>query len=627
MDFKKFSSLVKSVSLGKHLPEAIYIHKSALELLPKELLEFISKVATALKIGSSEWNLLKLYKRDFKISLLNYPDFETDSYPSLHTSLTIDLQKLSFRKAEYGKTDNPPILHRKETFVTEEHPLLQLFKEITKEGEAIGLYENVRTIGFRRNWLRLISSKGYELNADGRLIRKHESKSEQTKSTVSSGKIQRHLTAIDRNKLSNPMQIIARHNYLDGGMSVLDFGCGKGDDVRELEAHGIDVSGWDPVHNPEGILINSDIVNLGFVLNVIEDREERDDTLRRAWGYADRFLVASVMLAGESFIQQFTPYGDGVITSRNTFQRYYTQSEFRGYVESVLDENAVAVGPGVVVVFKDKMEEQRFLLKRQRIKRDWTQRTQRERKAFPREVSKNLIEIHAELFTDFWNITLDLGRIPANDEFEHSNQLRKVAGSHMKAIQALTDYHGVETFESAKRARAEDLLVYFALGLFEKRKAYKNMPESLKRDIKAFFGTGSEAMAKATEALFSVGNPHLIEQSASEAYKVLQTGEFNPGHSWTIHKDVLTDLPPTLRIYIGCGTQLYGDLSNIQLVKIHFTSGKVSLMSYKDWDKETPHLIERIKIKMRDQDVDFFDYVGRFEPPPLINKSQFLTRQ
>jgi DNA phosphorothioation-associated putative methyltransferase len=626
MEFKTFTSLVKQVSIGKHLPEAIYIHQSAFDCVPKDLLDLITRVSSALKIERTAWNILKLSKRDFKISLLNYPDFEGDSYPALHTSFTIDLQKLSFRKAEYGKTENPPILHRKETFVSDEYPLLSLFREITREGEAIGLYENVRSIGFKSNWLRLISSKGYELNAYGRLIPKHERKSEHVKGTVLSGPIQRHLTAIDRHKLSNPMQIIARHNYLDGEMSVLDFGCGKGDDVRELEAHGIDVSGWDPVHNPEGILINSDIVNLGFVLNVIEDREERDETLRRAWGYADSFLVASVMIAGESFIQQFTPYRDGVVTSRNTFQRYYTQSEFRAYLESVLEENAVAVGQGVFIVFKDKMEEQKFLLERQHIKRDWTQRTQREQKSPPREINKNTIEIHSELFTDFWNTALDLGRIPANDEFEHSTQLRKLMGSHLKATQALTNYHGPETLQRARIARTDDLLVYFALGLFEKRKAYKHMPEGLKRDIKAFFGTVSEAVSKATEVLFSVGNSNLIEQSATEAFGILNTGEFNHGHSWVIHKDVLSDLPPVLRIYVGCATQLYGDLSNIQLVKIHFTSGKVSLMAYDDWAKDTPLLVERIKIKMRDQDVDFFDYVGRFEPPPLANKSQFLNR-
>jgi hypothetical protein len=46
-------------------------------------------------------------------------------------------------------------------------------------------------------------------------------------------------------------------------------------------------------------------------------------------------------------------------------------------------------------------------------------------------------------------------------------------------------------------------------------------------------------------------------------------------------------------------------------------------MGYDDWDKETPHLVERIKIKMREQDVDFFDYGEKFNPPPLLNKIIF----
>lgn len=623
MDFHNYSRLVKAAPIGKQLPDSIYIHESAFGLLAPELRRFVEKIVSALKIEDSSWNILKLYKRDFKVTLLNYPDFETDSYPALHTSYTIDLQKLSLRKAEYDKTDNPPILHRKETFVDIKHPLFKLFSEITQEGEDVGLYENVRTIGFKKNWLRLISSKGYVLNESGRLIHKHEASTDRESDVIATAEIQRHLTAIDRNKLSQPMQILARHNYFDGEMSVLDYGCGKGDDVRELEAHGIDVSGWDPVHNPEGTLINSDIVNLGFVLNVIEDRMERDETLRRAWGYADKLLVASVMIAGESVIKQFTPYKDGVVTSRNTFQRYYTQSEFRSYLESILNENAIAVGQGIFVIFKDKLEEQKFLLERQHIRRDWKQRTQREYKQPVQKIREDVIQKHSALFDDFWETTLDLGRIPANDEFEHSDQLRRIVGSHNKAIQALTNRYGNELLEKAKEARVNDLLVYFALGLFEKRKAYKLMPESLKRDIKAFFDSFSIAQETATNILFSVGSSELIEKKSIEAYAIFQSGEFIEGHSWTIHKDLLPELPPELRIYVGCATQLYGDLSNIQLIKIHFTSGKVSLMGYRDWDKDTPYLIERIKIKLRDQDVDFFDYGGRYEPPPLLNKNIF----
>lgn len=149
------------------------------------------------------------------------------------------------------------------------------------------------------------------------------------------------------------------------------------------------------------------------------------------------------------------------------------------------------------------------------------------------------------------------------------------------------------------------------------------MPESLKRDIKAFYGSYNLALDAAEKALFSVGNPSIIEEACIKAYEQLESGEFNDGHSYIFHKDLLGELPTELRIYIGCATQLYGDLENIQLIKAHMTSGKVSLMGYKDWDSETPLLTERIKIKMREQDVDFFDYVGKFTPSPLENKYLF----
>ena len=617
MEFPQYKKLVGDISTGKNLPDSIYVHESALE------------VATALKIPEDEWNILKFYKRDYKVAFLSYPGFEEDSYPALRHSFTVDLAKLSMRKATYS-SDNPPILHRKETFVDSHYPLRGEFETLTTEGEAIGLYENTRLIGFKRNWERLISSKGYYLDDGGHLQPK--AMSSQVNAVVSidgsfDGEVDRHKTAIDRNQLSQPMQILARHNYLNGDLSVLDYGCGKGDDLRELEAHGLDVSGWDPVHEPEGVLIGSDIVNLGFVLNVIEDRDERVETLKRAWEFTEKLLIVSVMIAGDSVISQFKPYRDGVITSRKTFQKYYAQSEFRSFVETTLRDDAIAVGQGIFIVFKDKVEEQNFLFERQHVNRDWNQRTQRElktRTTSDQGIKKDIIEKHLDLFTDFWETSLELGRIPANSEFDYSDQIRRVAGSHNKAHQSLLSFFGELTFNEARNKRKEDLLVYFALGLFDKRKPKTQMPESLKRDIKAFYSSYNEALEEAKDALFAVGDPELIEEACNTAYKNLQCGEMLDGHSYIFHKDYLGDIPPELRIYIGCATQLYGDLEDIQLIKAHMTSGKVSLMGYKDWESETPLLVERIKIKMREQEVDFFEYTGKFNPQPLENKNIFL---
>ena len=224
------------------------------------------------------------------------------------------------------------------------------------------------------------------------------------------------------------------------------------------------------------------------------------------------------------------------------------------------------------------------------------------------------------MFTDFWHQSLELGRIPANSEFDFSDNIRRLISSHNKAHQALVHYFGEEAFIEAQAGKKEDLIVYFALGLFEKRKYQSKMPDSLKRDIKYFFGNKKSIDETAIRFLYSVGNPSLIEEKSKAAYKQYPIGEFNQYHSWIIPKELLDKLPPELRIYIGCATQLYGDIDDFQLIKIHFTSGKVSLLRYEDWSMETPMLIERIKIKLREQDIDFFNYVGKFEPKPLLNK-------
>jgi len=624
MEFTEYRDIIKKLDIGKKLPDSVYVHESALGHIPCNLASLVLETIDQFQIQEDSWNIIKFYKKDYKITYLNYPDFEDDSYPQLKLSQITDLEKQSIRKSDYSKSENPPILHRKETFVSESYPLSSLFKEITSEGEAIGLYEKTSSIGFKKNWEKLIKSKGYYLDEKGRLQPLTEKPTPSTDLSNFTGDIERHRTAIDRNQLSQPMQALARHNYINGEYTILDYGCGKGDDVRELEAHGIDVTGWDPVHRSDEEYSNRDIVNLGFVLNVIEDRQERTETLLDAWKHTDKILVVAVMIAGDSVISQFTPYKDGVITSRNTFQKYYSQGEIRYYIESSLGETAIATGQGIFLIFKDKIEEQVFLSERQHIKRDWKQKTQRQLALKPQTIKKDVIDKHIELFTDYWETTLEYGRIPANNEFEFSDQIRRICGSHNKAHKTLLKHFGEDVYNEANKKRKEDLIVYFALSMFEKRKTQSKMPESLKRDIKAFFPSYQQALNEAREILYSVGSPLIIGEACKAAYKILESGYLEDNHSFTFHKDYLGELPAELRIYIGCATQLYGDIDSFQLIKAHIRSGKVSLMRYDDWGKNEPLLLERIKIKLRELDIDFFDYSGKFTPSPLINKEKYF---
>ncbi len=629
MEFRHYKELVNAISLGKQLPDAVYVHRTVLDVVPPELMAHLARSVAALGLEDKDWNVVKFFKRDHKVALLNYPRFFEDAYPALDYVYTVDLERGTFRESDYRNSDNPPILHRKETFVKPDHPSAALFRAITEEGKKVGLYENPRSIGFRKSWERLISRKGYVLNEQGRL----KPKASDVSTAVhlpANGKVrvERHLTAIDRNKLSAPMQALARHNYLEGDYSVFDYGCGKGDDVRELEAHGLDVVFWDPVYHPDGTKKRADIVNLGYVINVIEDRKERDRVLRDAFRHTEKLLAISAMLAGESTIAKFTPYKDGVLTNRNTFQKYYTQSELLSYIETTLNTNAIAVSPGIFFVFKDELEEQIFLSERQHIRREWAQLTLRERVTPTLSVNTQaILERYRELFDDFWRTCLDFGRIPANTEFEFSARLRAVAGSYKKAFDILRKKNGQAIFERAKNSRKGDLLVYFALGLFGKRKPYSHMPTGLQRDLKAFFGSYKDAIREATDLLFSVGKPRNIAEACEAVHPALGCGILEDGHSLTIYRSLVNDLPPILRVYVGCATQLYGDIEGVDLIKIHMTSGKVSLMKYDDFEgKAVPEMIQRVKINLREQEIDVFDYAGPYVPHPLYFKSRLIPQ-
>ncbi len=625
MNFSEYQSHVEKIAIGKHLPEAVYIHQSALNHLPDELSALTINIANALKISIFQWNLIKFYKRDFKLTLLFYPTFFDDPYPPLNQSYTIDLAKLNTRKSNYTKSKNPQILHRRETFLAPDHPQKEFFNVFTKEGESIGLYENTRTIGCKQSWERLIKRKGYYLDDKGHL-HTLSNKPPFTDNRIFDSEIKRHKTAISRDKLSVPLFLIAQRGYLNGNYSVLDFGCGKGDDLRELEEHGIDCMGWDPAYRPDVDLEACDIVNLGFVINVIEDKEERSETLIKAYSYANKFMIVSAMLGNENIYERFKPYKDGVITSRNTFQRYYTQGELQQYIDSTLEECAIALGPGVFAIFKNKLEEQHYLVERQRTRYQWRQRSTRPPKTISQKKSRELFEQHKELFEDFWFTCLDLGRLPAKDEFENSNQICHVINSHNKAFNLCCQYFDIEIFEKAQQMRADDLLVYFALSFFKKRDTYARMPQSLQRDIKAFFKKYTEARKLGRELLFSISDPSVIHQACVKAHETLPASLLNGQHDLIFHKKYLNKCPRDLRVYIGCATQLYGELDNIDLIKAHIGSGKVSLMAYDNWEKEVPLLKERIKIKLREQDIDFFDYYGPYEPVPLENKSEFTPQ-
>ena len=83
--------------------------------------------------------------------------------------------KLSLRTREldcfdYPTSTNPPILHRKETFLPPGHPLAARFARLTRQEEKHGLLDDTATIGTREGWQRRLAERGFTVRGH-RLIR------------------------------------------------------------------------------------------------------------------------------------------------------------------------------------------------------------------------------------------------------------------------------------------------------------------------------------------------------------------------------------------------------------------------------------------------------------------------
>lgn len=620
--------------IGKQVGDHIYVHRLAQTLLPGPLAEMAGVLLAACPEAEARANVLKIDEAARTVSALNYPDFFSAAFPELREAWRIDLShgRVSYRN--YADSLNPPILHRKELLLPPDHPDRPRFAALTTQAESLGLFLESRSIGFREAWAARIAAVGYRI--DGHELLPLANVVEPDAWSEADGFIERHRTALSRSALSAPMQTLVRHGLLVPERTCFDYGCGRGDDLRSLQQSGYTASGWDPYYAPDSERKPADLVNLGFVLNVIEDFDERVEALRGAFALAGTLLVVSVMLYG-STPPAGRPYRDGYRTQRNTFQKYFTQSELKDFVENVLDVEAIPVGPGIVYVFADKAAEQRFLLGRQRgrlrVARSRVSfagrapRAERLPRSRPSRLQQ-LIDAHSELIVALWRRCLELGREPLPEEFSRVAEVCAALGSWRRGLRVVFALNDREAFARAAAQRRDDLLVFLALRLFGKRKPYRDLDPGIQRDIKVHFGDYTRAQGQAMQLLEGIADPAALDQ-ASQTASEQGLGHYRPSEQLQLHVSLVARLPALLRIYVGCGAVLYGDLDGVDLVKIHIRSGKLSLLKFDDFDgKPLPLMTERIKLKLRSQDVDHFEYgEGSVAPPPLYYKSRYLNEE
>lgn len=617
--------LAAYISIGKRLPDALYLHVDAVRRLDEAAARMIERVREQAAIEPGSFNVVKLGTLAARLSFLHYANFFDDPFPALTRAWTIDLCTRAVQQRSYSAHRNPPILHRKETLLPPDDPRAATFRALTAALELQGIYDEAAAIGTRRAWDERLHARGF------RVVNHELVAVEHVTAMSDRALIERHRTAIERTVLSTPMQHLWRNGYLDGRFTVFDYGCGRGGDLRALRELGLEAKGWDPYFAPSETQCEADLVNLGFVLNVVESPSERRTALECAYALSRRLLVVAVMIGGTAATERFQRFGDGVLTQRNTFQKYFTQDEARAYIETILGREPVACGPGVFFVFRSDEEEQAFLASRYasapRVQSPTVPVSRcAEPGPMPRRPpsTRGRLKPDRELLDALWHAALSLGRSPQPEDFARFDELRRF-GKPERLLDNMLIERGRTEFDEAKDRRRGDLLVFLAMNQFEGRRSRGKHSDTLKHDLRAFFGRFDDAENAARTVLFSIANAKDVRAAAREASNK-GLGHLDAEHSLQLESRVIVRLPPLLRVFAGCAARLYGDLDAADMVKLHLGSGKVTLLFYDDLHgKPLPLLLERIKINLRTQAIEFFRYGDAFPPQPLYRKSLYLA--
>ncbi len=412
--------------------------------------------------------------------------------------------------------------------------------------------------------------------------------------------INRAKTAMRRYQCSRPVALAIADGLITKERSVFDYGCGHGGDVRFLRRQRIKVSGWDPYHAPKYPLVEADVVNLGYVLNVIEDIRERNETLLRAFRLARELLIVSVRV--DQGVGAIADFSDGVITTKGTFQKIYTQIEFRQHLETVLGCRVHIGGLGIAYVFKDSQQESKYLAAQ----------------AFSRrlEFRADLIQEFARdpLGKKFVQLANELGRVPLPSEFKSYSKLVEHFGSPHR-IERLT-FAKIDpvAFEGSRTQKREDILTYVAMIRLQglKPPPIRSLPPVVQADIKSIWPDYSSALMDAERFLFSIGQPGQVKRKLvfDDLY---------------IHRSLEEELPPLLRLIVFAGRQIVGDVGH-NVLKLSTDGRKVSFLFYENFD-EDPHPALRfgLRVYLPKTAYQIRDFSDSSNPPILHRKDSLVS--
>jgi SAM-dependent methyltransferase len=491
--------------------------------------------------------------------------------------------------------------------------------------------------------------------------------------------VERHRTAMSRTFLSRPVMQALDDGLITTSGSVFDYGCGRGNDIRLINQMGIRATGWDPAFAPKASRQSANVVNLGYVVNVIEDPAERAAALREAWQLTTEILIVSARLALEAQTIVGQPHGDGLVTSSRTFQKFFTQEQLRSWIDSTLGTRCVAGAPGIFYVFREAQAQQRLLARQARGAATFRQgvaeilyqkheelllpletwvkehgrlpspadipyahRIVEElgslRTAFsivvratgqdrwsgvrlpPSRRSEERFERNLGLLQPLIDFLMDRGRLPRSGELSVEAELCAGFGSVRAAFSLVRRVTGPDRWAEYESKAKDSFLVYLALAAFGGRPKFSDLPEDFQYDAKDLFGSYREAQTQADDLLFASGNLDIVRQACGHASIGKRTPE-----ALYVHRIGLTQLPPILRVYEGCARTLTGAVPDATIIKLHQQKPQVSYLIYPDFDRDPhPALKGSVISRLARLHVDYRNFAGSENPPVLHRKETFV---
>lgn len=143
-----------------------------------------------------------------------------------------------------------------------------------------------------------------------------------------------------RTSLSPLLELVLAWGLLSTDETFLDYGCGHGYDWQYLKRKGYNAAGYDPYYFPSTPGA-ADVVMLNYVLNVIEDPDERIATLQQAWALTKKRMMVAVLIGDEE-----------TVTRWNTYRKAFQHIEIRAIIDVATETICKPLGTGRYLIDK-----------------------------------------------------------------------------------------------------------------------------------------------------------------------------------------------------------------------------------------------------------------------------------